>query len=137
MKLLLATAIIAAVFAAPAAANPFDSLRWEKRLLLIFGETDGAQEAEQRRLLPEKELAARDLLVVTIPRDGKLMVPGQGSLDAAGARKAYGIAADAGFEVLLVGKDGGVKMRAKEPIQAKELFSTVDAMPMRRQEARG
>jgi hypothetical protein len=41
-----------------------------------------------------------------------------------------------GFEVILIGKDGGVKLRAKTPISIQELFSLIDAMPMRRQELR-
>jgi hypothetical protein len=40
------------------------------------------------------------------------------------------------FAVLLVGKDGGVKLRATRPVRAEELFALVDTMPMRRQEMR-
>jgi hypothetical protein len=38
------------------------------------------------------------------------------------------------FEIVLIGLDGSVKMRATETITAGELFSVIDAMPMRRQE---
>ena len=41
------------------------------------------------------------------------------------------------FAVVLVGKDTGVKMRRREPVAAGELFSIIDAMPMRRREMRG
>jgi hypothetical protein len=40
------------------------------------------------------------------------------------------------FEIILIGKDGGVKLRSKTPISLEELFSLIDAMPMRRQEMR-
>ena len=39
-----------------------------------------------------------------------------------------------GFEVLLVGKDGGVKLRQGQPVTAETLFAKIDAMPMRRRE---
>jgi len=40
------------------------------------------------------------------------------------------------FEVVLLGKDGGIKLRRKKPVSAQELFSTIDKMPMRRAEMR-
>ena len=40
------------------------------------------------------------------------------------------------FEVVLVGKDGGEKLRSAVPIEPERLFETIDAMPMRRQEMR-
>jgi len=41
---------------------------------------------------------------------------------------------DEPFEVVLVGLDGGVKMSKTSVLSAKELFGTIDVMPMRRQE---
>ncbi|WP_375172676.1 DUF4174 domain-containing protein [Pseudooceanicola sp.] len=39
-----------------------------------------------------------------------------------------------GFTMLLVGKDGGIKMRTQDVMSPEEIFATIDAMPMRRQE---
>jgi len=36
--------------------------------------------------------------------------------------------------VLLIGKDGGVKLRSKAPIAPRTLVETIDAMPMRQDE---
>jgi len=44
------------------------------------------------------------------------------------ARFALG---DEAFQAVLVGKDGGAKLRATKPITARELMATIDAMPMR------
>ena len=38
------------------------------------------------------------------------------------------------FEVLLIGLDGGIKLRQTEVLRKEELFNIVDAMPMRRNE---
>ena len=40
------------------------------------------------------------------------------------------------FEAVLVGKDGGEKLRSPEPLTPERLFETIDAMPMRQQEMR-
>lgn len=40
------------------------------------------------------------------------------------------------FSVILLGKDGGEKLRKKSFVSAAELFSLIDAMPMRQQEIR-
>ncbi len=38
------------------------------------------------------------------------------------------------FKVLLIGKDGGVKLRTQTPVTPLELYQLIDAMPMRRRE---
>ena len=40
------------------------------------------------------------------------------------------------FSVVLIGKDGGEKLRRTTPLSPAELFAIVDAMPMRRAEMR-
>jgi hypothetical protein len=51
-------------------------------------------------------------------------------------RKRFHVAADT-FAVILVGKDGGEKMRSDKPVAWETLQSTIDAMPMRQTEQRG
>ncbi|GGD86509.1 hypothetical protein GCM10011390_01410 [Aureimonas endophytica] len=116
-------------------ADPFGPLHWQKRLVVAFeGEPAGAVR-RQEDLLPAAELRARDVVFVAVPRTGTTMVEGLGPINATSARRAYGID-PAAFTVLLIGKDGGVKRRSGSPIAAEALFSTIDAMPMRRQEMR-
>jgi len=38
--------------------------------------------------------------------------------------------------VILVGKDGEVKLRREAPVQAAEIFAVIDSMPMRKKEIR-
>ena len=40
------------------------------------------------------------------------------------------------FTVTLTGKDGGEKYRSTQPVTLQKLYATVDAMPMRKQEAK-
>ena len=48
-------------------------------------------------------------------------------------RERHGVAADE-FAVVLIGRDGGEKLRSTSPIPAAELFGKIDEMPMRRRE---
>ena len=57
------------------------------------------------------------------------------NLKAPELRNRYNVSAgDAA--VLLVGKDGGVKIRQAHALSAETLFTTIDAMPMRQREMR-
>ena len=40
------------------------------------------------------------------------------------------------FSVILIGKDGGVKLRSAEPVSAEAIFGLIDGMPMRQREMR-
>jgi hypothetical protein len=35
------------------------------------------------------------------------------------------------FSIFLIGKDGTVKLRSNDPVATSEIFSLIDAMPMR------
>jgi hypothetical protein len=116
------------------AAGPLDALLWHSRVLLVFAPRTGDPGlAEQERLLAgdRSGFADRDLRVVRVAGD---TVTGL-SASAADLRHAYGIAPDT-FAVRLVGKDGHVATRADRPVASSELFATIDAMPMRRDELR-
>jgi hypothetical protein len=56
--------------------------------------------------------------------------------EAIALRRRLGLPGD-GFLAVLVGKDGEAKITSRSPIPTETLFSTIDAMPMRRDEMRG
>jgi len=66
--------------------------------------------------------AGREVPTRTIPRAPEL-------------RSRYGVSGDS-FALLLVGKDGGVKLTRNEPVALDEICALVDRMPMRRREMR-
>lgn len=55
--------------------------------------------------------------------------------DARAIYNAYAIDPDT-FSVLLIGKDGSIKMRKDDIISTREIFQLIDSMPMRQQEMR-
>ncbi|MFN3524732.1 MAG: DUF4174 domain-containing protein [Paracoccus sp. (in: a-proteobacteria)] len=109
----------------PLTPRPLDSgtlaaLRWQARPLVVLGE--GAQvEAQIAALMPAAG-ALRD-------RDVVLLTEGPG----AAPLRAQGVAE--GFAVLLVGKDGGIKLMRDSHVDPSEILALIDSMPMRQREA--
>ena len=95
------------------------------RTLLIFGKEAAPGTVEQQLLLFQKDTAGmkeRDLKIQVIDVGNSLI-------------KKYKVLENQ-FTVLLLGKDGGEKLRTLQLLSTAKLFSIIDAMPMRRQEMR-
>ena len=106
--------------------------RGRKRVLLIAA--PNAEQADfktQKALLAAhpQELADRDFLVLELPYDQLTATDRNFLVQRIGLKLPT-------FCVALIGKDGGVKEKRKRPVQPAYLFSTVDKMPMRREEMR-
>ncbi len=122
--------LFASISLAAALPPGMAALRWEKRILLIAApDQRNADLREQRRILARWSAGAeeRDLKVVEIV--GRDVT---GVSDAAPTLRARYRLPDSRFSVILIGKDGGTKLRATRPIAAAALERTIDAMPMRR-----
>ena len=109
------------------------------RVLLVFAPSgqDPRLDEQQRMLSEDREGAAeRDLVLVPVAGTGPASKATGRTIDEAGNRRLrerYAVAAGT-FSVLLIGKDGGVKLRSRSVVPAARLFALVDAMPMRRAE---
>ena len=127
--LALAVALAALAGQAAAGQDPLARYRQVARVLVLSAPDAGDRRlAEQRAALDAARagLHERDLVVVEAVGAGR---------DAEAIRRQLGLPPDA-FRAVLVGKDGGAKITAPEPIPPQRLFSTIDAMPMRRDEMR-
>jgi len=121
MPLLLAVAL--------AASPTIAQMKWERRVLIVSAPAaEDPALAEQRRILAawKTNAAARDLTVVEIVGDTVLAAGDT----AASIRRRYRLPAT--FTAILVGKDGGEKLRSAKPFAAAALEATIDAMPMRK-----
>lgn len=95
------------------------------RVLLVFAPSpENPAFAAQKKILADAEAGTGERDLVLVPALGT---------DAADLRRRFKVA-DGSFAALLIGKDGATKMRSAQPIAARTLFSTIDAMPMRRTE---
>jgi len=106
----------------------------QRRLLLVFAPADSADGLRRQRMIDRRaaaDFAERDLDVIEVVGN-RVSGATEGAMVL---RRRYRVAAN-DFRVLLVGKDGGVKLDEARPIAADRLGATIDAMPMRRDEMR-
>jgi hypothetical protein len=111
--------------------------RWKNRLLLVFApDADSAlcRRQQEMLLVVEHGLNERDIVVIFVIEDAlstkRKPTPNVSAVDL---RDAYDVLPHE-FRVVLIGKDGGVKLRQEEPILMADLFALIDSMPMRKQE---
>jgi hypothetical protein len=119
------------------AARLMSGLTWEKRVLLVFAPHE--QDAGLRRQNAMLEaigdgLIERDMIVIRAFADDRVSVDGE--FHAQPASSFYRrFEVDPGeFRVILVGKDGGIKLDRNLAVSGDELFALIDSMPMRRYE---
>ena len=76
----------------------------------------------------------REMTAICAMSDGKLLIDNnEQSLTADDFYQRF-VVAGKQFRVMLVGKDGNVKLDRHKPVFTKELFALIDAMPMRQHE---
>ena len=104
--------------------------RWNKRVVLLYAPTPDDKLLEQQRVLLRQDQSGqqeRDMLVLEV------LEPQLTTAERRYLRTRLAVPTGH-FQVLLIGKDGGIKRREQVPVSRKALFSIIDAMPMRRQE---
>lgn len=125
-------------------ANPFTG---STRLVLVFATSEAMAEfLDIREQIDARsvELSDRDMIVIAaLADDDRVQLLHSAGREVANRtvprapdlRSRYGVSRDS-FALLLVGKDGGVKLTRNEPIALDEIFALVDSMPTRRREMR-
>ncbi len=111
---------------APADMDDLSQFQWKKRPVLVFADSaDDSAYVEQLELLHEHEddLIARDVIVLT-------------DTDPAARSPLRLKMRPRGFMLVLVGKDGGVKLRKPFPWDVREITRSIDKMPIRQREIR-
>lgn len=115
-------------------AATMEDFAWSKRPVVIFAASDQDPRAHQQRgifAVDGHAIIDRDMVVITVWPD---RIDGPVSaMTADDMRRRYGVV-EGGFQVLLIGKDTGVKRRAETVLQAEDIFGQIDSMPMRRRE---
>ena len=96
----------------------------DKRQLLLFTQNKDTGLAEKQLAIwkeAQAEMEERDLTITVITGNDLLY-------------KKYKVDSQTEFTVILLGKDGGEKLRTQNLLTTNKLFALIDAMPMRRQE---
>ena len=116
--------------AAASSVSNLDPFKWENRIVLGWSEQP-EQLVEQ---LTNQTLGIVDRDIVWfVMKDNAVLTNYDGQLADSFAQNLTAAYKKADYAVVLIGKDGGVKVRASE-LYVNQLFSTIDRMPMRRYE---
>ena len=125
-----------------ALAMPLDlaQFQWENRLLFLFAPNrnhpffDTLHKALEAQKAEAKD---RDLVIFEILESGRSSM-NTNDLDhqtAQSLREKFDVPRGE-FIVILIGKDGGIKLRRQNQTQIEDIFAVIDAMPMRQEEIR-
>lgn len=99
---------------------------WQARPIVVFADSPNDPRFEQQMALLEEQAAAlktRDVVILT-------------DTDPQNASELRKSLRPRGFMMVLIGKDGGVKLRKPFPWNVRELSRVIDKMPMRQREVR-
>ncbi|MGB2922528.1 MAG: DUF4174 domain-containing protein [Mycobacterium sp.] len=123
---------------AGAAAAELSDYLWEHRPLLLFAPTDSDPrlvETQGRIDATRCAFLDRDMVIGIVTAEGKSTLDGH-MITADESQRLfdqYAIGENA-FSALLIGKDGGVKLRVNEVPDLQVIYDVIDGMPMRSRE---
>ncbi len=120
-------------------AQSLDDYRWKNRVLVLADvaiDSEALQSQLQVFTADKEALADRNLIIFLVTKNVVYRANGESSeMNAQRLRKNLDI--QQGFRgTLLIGKDGGVKMREEFQVDPETIFTLIDGMPMRRAEMR-
>lgn len=126
---------------ATAVAAELGDYLWTSRPLLVFAPSDSDPrlvDTLNRIEASRCEVVDRDMVIGVVVTEGASSLDGQaiGADQAQRLMKQYAIDENA-FTVVLVGKDGGEKLRVNEVPNLQRIYAVIDGMPMRNREASG
>lgn len=114
--------------------------QWKNRLLILFAPNRSHpvfDELHQSLAARQAEAAERDLVVFEILESAASSIDNE-VIDPATAvrlREKFDVPTHE-FTVILIGKDGGIKLERQEQTQLDDIFALIDSMPMRQKEMR-
>ncbi len=126
----------------PAKPKTVAAMRDCYRPVLVFSPSGSDPRLrEQERLLDgaADDMMDRNMLLVLVLGGGAFAPPLDAPFafpapqEAAKLRQRFGVEGS-GFKVVLLGEDGGAKLRSSKPVPAERFNSLIDTMPTRRRE---
>ena len=120
----------------PVTRTWFDEHRWSNRILVLTGDTQTINKQISEFNGLDNELEDRNLIIFDASQNHIAFGNAESLPKRVGTQKRFGLPEN-GYQMALVGKDGGVKRRYKEVVKPQEIFDCIDAMPMRIAEMKG
>lgn len=121
-------------------AQDLSAHQWQDRLILVLAkDSDDVTYQKQIKLFQAAEAGLKERKLVVYHIFPDQYQTGLVAKDSwMNSSELYGKyhRTEASFEVLLIGLDGGIKLRKTEVLTTQDLFAIIDGMPMRRAEIR-
>ena len=121
-----------------------DDLHWKNRVIVVFTDSGSTDDNAVREWVSTNgcRLDDREVIVIAInerksellankPADKRSIDLDEATIQTLVQRRKF---SDDSFELLLIGKDGGVKANSNRIQDLDEFIKQIDGMPMRRQE---
>jgi hypothetical protein len=128
------------IFAGHASGVDLERFQWKNRLLLVFApdRSDSGFQAISREVEGRQDdFQDRDMVLIPVFEAGRFKA-GEETLSLEQVRelrRRFSVKAGR-FTMILIGKDGGVKLKREYRTGLQEIFDLIDSMPMRQQEMR-
>lgn len=119
-------------------SQDFKDHQWKDRVLIISTNNEkGIEFQKQINLLEnlDQELKERKLIVYQIS-DNKYKLNFTESYKLLNSSSKKYVSTKDGLQILLIGLDGGIKLKQNSILTAEKLFAIIDGMPMRKHELR-
>ena len=114
--------------------------QWKNRLLFIFAQdvSHPLFKGLQSQIAAQKAgVEERDLIVFEVPAQGpaRMNTNPLDQQEADSIRNHFALPSNA-FSLILVGKDGDIKLQREDRVDLSAIFGLIDSMPMRQREMR-
>ena len=120
-------------------AQSLDDYQWKNRIVLLLdisSDTDAINSQFAELTSDREALNQRDLLIFRVTPETVYSSNGNPTeLEASTIYDGYGLASNFNG-VLLLGKDGGMKLKKPFEVSTQQIFTLIDGMPMRKREMR-
>lgn len=125
--------------AQPIESVDLDKYKWKNRVLVLFAASDDDAAYERMKSAlddAQEDVDDRDLVLLEVVGN-QCVVEGVVAAEAACStlRDRFGMSADK-YGLMLLGKDGQIKLKGNESTSVHDVFGLIDTMPMRRREMR-
>ena len=111
----------------------FEEHRWSNRFLILTGDNEIVNAQLELFSTLDAELIDRNLVIINSNDSSIFFGDIVGVPNTRGTQKRFGLDENQ-YEMVLVGKDGGVKRRYSNVVDPQVIFNIIDAMPMRMRE---
>ena len=130
--------LLTVIFTMNTEAQILNKHQWKHRvILLLANDTDNSLLDSQLKEFKIKSNGFKDrklILYSVLPKKYKLLNSENNDwIENTEFYEAYHTGSK-NFEIILIGLDGGVKLRQDSILSTEKLFATIDAMPMRKAE---